>query len=79
MPKRIVIDVPDWVDNNLADKLKKKFTTKTREEIERDYADTKLYSLFTLRFPETGSVDFDFNEELNILRKIRKKGKERVE
>ena len=40
------------MDNNLADKLKKKFTTKIREEIERDYADMKLYSLFTLRFPE---------------------------
>jgi len=80
MPKQIVIEVPDWVDNSLAEKLKRMLIAKICEEIERDYADMKLYNLyFTLQFPETGSVEFDINEELKILREIRKKGKERVE
>jgi len=79
MPKQIVIELPDWVDNSLADKLKKMLITKIREEIERDYVDMTLYNLYyTLQFPETRNVNFDLNEELKILREIRKKGKERV-
>ena len=46
--------------------------------MEKDHVDMKFYNLcFTLRFPETRNVDFDLNE-VKMLKKIRKKGKERV-
>jgi len=42
MPKQIVIEVPDWVNENLIDELKKMLAAKIREEIEKDYVDMKL-------------------------------------
>jgi len=78
MPKQIGIEVPEWVDDNLAERLKNMLIEKIREEIGKDYTDMKFYNLyFTLRFPETKNVDFDLNEELERLREM-KKGKERV-
>ena len=80
MSKQVVIDVPDWVDDSLAEKLKKMLIAKIREEIERDYTDMKLYNLyFTMCFPETGNVEFDLKEELKMLKEMRKKGRERAE
>ena len=43
MSRQVVIDVPDWVDDSLAEKLKEMLIAKIREEIERDYTDMKLY------------------------------------
>ena len=50
MSKQVVIDVPDWVDDSLAEKLKKMLIAKIREEIERDYTDMKLYNLYYKKF-----------------------------
>ena len=80
MSRQVVIDVPDWVDDSLAEKLKEMLIAKIREEIERDYTDMKLYNLyFTMCFPETGNVEFDLKEELEKLKEMRKKGRERAE
>jgi len=79
MSKQIIIEVPDWVDKNLANKLKSMLVTKLREEIERDYTDIRLYSLYLmLRFPETKNTNFDLNKELETLRQIREKERKRV-
>jgi len=79
MPKQIVIELPDWVDNDLEREIKKILTTKIREEIERDYVDMKHYRLyFALKFPETGNTNFDLQEELKKLGEIRDKGRKRV-
>ena len=43
MSKQVVIDVPDWVDDSLAERLKKMLIAKIREEIERDYIDMITY------------------------------------
>ncbi len=80
MPKQIVIEVPDWVNENLIDELKKMLAEKIQEEIEKDYVDMGLYNLyFSMKFPETRNVEFDLDKELRILKEIRKKGKERAE
>ena len=79
MTKQIVIEVPDWVDEELANKLKEMLIEKLREVIGKDYADIRLYNLyFTLKFPETENVDFNLDKELEYLKKMREKEKERV-
>ncbi len=79
MGKIIQIEVPDWVDEKLANKLKEMLIEKLREVIGRDYVDIRIYNLyFTLKFPETKNVDFDLDKELENLKKMREKEKKRV-
>ena len=79
MGKIIQIEVPDWVDEEFVNKLKDMLIEKLKELIREDYVDIKIYNLyFTLKFPEAKNVDFDLNEELESLKKMREKEKERV-
>ena len=79
MTKQIIIEVPDWVDEELANKLKDMLIEKLQELIRKDYVDIKIYNLyFTLKFPKTKNADFDLDEELEHLKKMREKEKERV-
>ncbi len=79
MGKIIQIEVPDWVDEEFVNKLKDMLIEKLKELIREDYVDIKIYNLyFTLKFPEAKNVDFDLNEELERLKKMREKEKERV-
>ena len=79
MGKVIQIEVPDWVDEELANKLKDMLIEKLKELIREDYVDIKIYNLyFTLKFPEAKNVDFDLDKELEHLKKMREKEKERV-
>lgn len=79
MAKQIVIEVPDWVDEELANKLKDMLIEKLQELIRKDYVDIKMYNLyFALKYPETKNVDFDLDKELENLKKMREKEKERV-
>ncbi len=76
MGKVIRIEVPDWVDEELANKLKEMLIEKLREVIGRDYVDIRIYNLyFTLKFPETKNVDFDLDKELENHKKMREKEK----
>ncbi|RLI77004.1 hypothetical protein DRP05_11430 [Archaeoglobales archaeon] len=76
MGKIIQIEVPNWVDEN---DLKKLILEKIVEEMRKDYVDMRFYNLYlSLKFPKSENVEFDLDEELKILKKMREKEKERV-
>lgn len=79
MPKA-VIEIPDWVNPNIIEELKKMFLEKLLERISGDYANPDLYRLYLeLKYPGTESVGFDMDTELKFLREMRIKEKSRLE
>ena len=78
MGKIIQIEVPDWVESNDIENLKKMLIEALEEKMKNKTAINVYRMYFALKYPETKSKSFDLDEELRILEEMRKKEKERV-
>jgi len=80
MPKQIVIEVPDWVNSKTVENLKRMLIEVLEEKMKNDRVDIDLYRIyFALKYPESKNVEFDLDEELNLLKEMREKERKRIE
>jgi len=72
MPKQIILDVPEWVDENeIRDLVENLIEVKLP-----DSASKEEYLEF-LKIDPNEIVEFPINEEIETLKELRKKAKER--